>query len=172
MNIISTGAADILLVDDLPTGISFLYCEIVTNQSIIPYGKQLCVPDGHYKSFPNFKYIDLPKGYNYTILGRAKELTEEQLISIMPEDSTLDFDGEKGCYTVGDITYFDPEPAFKALLESQGILLENPHEKPDEYWFYKRKDDTQSWGDFYSKQWRKAQSKVKNPLVIKAEKIT
>jgi len=182
MKIISTGAADILLVDDMPIGTSILDCEIVTNQSVIPYGKQLCIPDGHYKSFLNFKYIDLPGGYNYTVLNRVTELTEVQCKSILPDPEIVaeidhvyrieDIHGYKD-FTDEENAFECPIDSFKSFLKSQGILLENPMEPVWEQTDANGRPYNKHF-DYYSyvSAYNEAQSKVKNPLVIKAEKIT
>lgn len=157
MEITSTGAAEILLVEVPDDGHSF---EIQDNP--VEYGKHVMMLRG----IPDYACVYsplLPEGYNYTILGRAKELTKLECKSIVK------FVGLPWCaykdYTTPRNWYSGPIKSFHSLLESQGILLENPlgdqliHAgRP-----YVTNKEEIEWGQF--------QSKVKNPLIIKAEKI-
>lgn len=174
MKIISTGAADILLVD------------LIDGSHPINVGHNA---EGHFLWYKNGhrtyqKRIDIPQVwmYNYTILGRAKELTEEQcheIVSSYVETEYPDYGSpyEYVVYTDGEDT---AKSSFGLFLESQGILLENRYSDfecqnqwcedgyIDEGYNYKQRCN-------YCQENRdleeEAQYKVKNPLVIKANKI-
>lgn len=156
MKQIQTTKATILVVD-VPEGAqSLLDFEIVTNQSVIPYGKQLGYPDGNYKSFPNHGYVDLPAG-NWKLLGRANELTEKQLKQIFPNVIV----GHRQC--------------FVELLSANGIVLSNPYsnfECPNQWCEngYIDQGYNEYWRCFHCQEnedlEEEAQSKVTNPLIL------
>lgn len=163
MKIISTGAADILMVYDLPADAhSFEIKKTTTGKASQLY---YLVNDNIH--ITNQRLVLLPKGYNYTILGRAGELTKLECKSIVK------FVGLPWCaykdYTTPRNWHSCPVRSFHSLLESQGILLENPYEKPHPLQVLALGTTKYIALD---NEWHEAQSKVKYPVVIKAEKIT
>lgn len=166
MEIISTGAADILLVEVPDDAHSF---EIQDNP--VGYGKHVMMLRG----IPDYDCVYspvLPEDYNYTILGRASDIDENKAKDLMPL--------VKRVYGASYYDYMSPDKnnsfyyamdalqSFKSFLESQGIFLENPYSPPIERLQY---------GGGYAmrqaeiEEYEEAQSKVKIPLVIKAEKV-
>lgn len=129
MNIISTGAADILLVD-LPEGSNRFQ---IFNDRDKPYLSFFVGVD-------TFR-IYLREGYNYTILDRFESLSEEQYVELMPCGDHIEGLGYfMPCYGYfGYKHYLTAKEALTCFLQyEKGIV------------------------------WQE----VKNPLVIKAEKIT
>lgn len=173
MKIISTGAADILLLD-LPEGSREL--KVFNDEK--PY---LSFFEGH--TTPR---IYLPEGYNYTILDVSDKMTEEQWQSILPNYGGKIFDYDLKHYNSYPDYEFANHPfeskffgtaieSGHSLLKSQGILLENPFgdKRPKDCFYAENKNGyREKIYDGFQKKWDEYQSKVKNPLVIKAEKIT
>lgn len=175
MKLLNTGITDLLIVD-VPTSATGF--DILPDRLSFDYMEDdIRMPD----------YIPIPEGYKYTVLGKVSELTEEQCDLIVPkidiDDPTCGFerfmtddefarhDRVEACSTATE--------SFHSLLKANGILLDNPlGKKPirttpfmnDGY--YSDLDRVEI--DAYNaelKDWQEAQSKVSNPLIIKAEKV-
>lgn len=117
-----------IAVTGLPEGMTLLDAEIVTNQSVIPYGKQLRVPDGEYKCFPNHAYIDLPEG-NWRILGFAQDLTEGDWKKVLDKPLERNIpDGIQYGYMISPMDteiYNNATTCGHVLLKVEGVELLN-----------------------------------------------
>lgn len=157
MKLLNTGITDLLIVpiEEEKAG----WYEVRIGQGIAP--DVLVYNHGSLKF--GREVVQLPKGYKYTVLGRAKELTEEQVREVIPPKDNFGYLDYcfRGVRFATSLT-----ESFHSLLKANGILLENPlGEKPYETfnhpdWEYKRA------------KWEEAQSKVSNPLILKAEPLT
>ncbi|WP_285011224.1 hypothetical protein [Pedobacter faecalis] len=153
MKLLNTGIADLLVVE-VPTN--------ATGFEILPDRLSFdCMEDDI--RMPD--YIPLPSGYKYTVLGRALELTEEQVKPLFRfKDGygmwvELPHPNNRTAYKFGKTAFVD-------FLKANGILLENPYQHPI---YYGTMSD-----ELYTNmeaQYEEAQSKVSNPLILKAEKI-
>lgn len=158
IKLLNTGITDLLIVDDLPHGARSFDIEL--NEALELYQLYWLADFMGIRDVRQCR--DLPEGYKYTVLGRASELTEEQCLPLVKEPY-------QGCYFDyrQDFYYWKTakESFFSCIEHMTGILLENPlGKKPYETfnhpdWEYKRA------------KWQEAQSKVSNPLILKAEKV-
>lgn len=152
MKILNTGKCEIMLVD-LP--------ERTVSHDVCDAELEIIFKD----EFHTLKRIvPLPEGYTYTILGRAKELTEEQLRPIMRRPAIQPKYGDP-------YEFIKAKDLFSDFLKSVGVLLENPYEEP--YCEQGCRCTEQQVEDcvVHLKRWKEAQQNVKNPLIIKVEKV-
>lgn len=169
--LLNTGIADLLVVPDVPEGADNI--EIVKGL-YLPLGTHFLewwLPDTN-GVVSDGGSVELPEGYKYTVLGRASELTEEQWEYLVSRvDDGLFIQGAAFENYHDDETFFETATeSGHSLLEANGILLVNPY-GPDE------PKDIPDLGAFTQarrekwKMWKEAQSKITNPLILKAEKI-
>lgn len=149
----------------LKTGITDLL--IVPLTSNAPNGFELLVDsDKTYLNIWGIEDVKLPAGYKYTVLGRASELTEEQCREIVEQVSSWgNIYFRNYAFPNSFSESFTADESFQSLLKSNGILLKNQLHKPTT-------DNNLIWIDsVLMEQWQEAQSKVSNPLILKAEKV-
>lgn len=156
MKLLNTGIADLLVVPDVPEGAN----QVKVNENCL-----------YYETIPAIEnsVICLPSGYKYTVLGRAAELTDSdwaKIVMCANVNSELRYHN----YEFQELFFSTPSLSGHSLLKANGILLVNPY-GPDE------PKDIPDLGAFTQarrekwKMWKEAQSKITNPLILKAEKM-
>jgi hypothetical protein len=141
--------------------------EIVTNQSIIPYGKTLQYEADPFRGYRNYCGFDLPEG-NWQPLSLFPQLKEEDVKDVMPKveglacNYFLDFTIEKhsGKFQYNCDTALE---SIHSLAQHLGLNAVNPIPNPEAQ-FDERGNGgyCPSWVD----DWQEAQSKVKQYFVV------
>lgn len=161
---ITTESGIVLLLVEVPDGASDL-----TRPKVGIVDLYFDMKDGEYES------VVIPQG-NWK--GKHfKEMSEEECAGLVRQYGGKIFDYDPKYYSSYPDYEFTNHPfeskffdtaieSGHSLLKSQGILLVNPHEHP----IYKGTMEEELFIHLES-EYDEAQSKVKNPLVIKAEKI-
>ena len=140
--------------------------EIVTNQSVIPYGKALNYEDKPFRGYINYCGIDLPDG-NWQLLGFSTELTEEQLKDVMTkrgeryEDFSISVISSQFVYVLGTSL-----ESFQSLKSSLGLIDENKYQSDwDELCTYGHGGFAKD-GKTEIELYQEEQSKVKKLIVL------
>lgn len=168
--ILNTGKCEIMLLD-LPEG----FTPLAIDNFSMPKRISLLGVIHKLDKDPVKHWIDLPEGYTYTILGRLKELTEKDCKELVKECGGAYTNYDRKSRSSSDLSwdFFTPtaKESFASLLRSVGVLLENPYEEP--YCEQGCRCTEQQVEDcvVHLKRWKEAQQQVKNPLIIKVEKV-
>lgn len=160
--LLNTGITDLLIVDLLESAHPI-------NVGHNTEGYFLWYKHGH-STYQKRIPIPNPEGYKYTVLGRALDIDEELCQDILPRKSPY-----SGLIIFKYLDYESPKAfrldtateSFHSLLKANGILLENPYGNL----ILKDEDAGTDLEMEVYPRWKQAQSKVSNPLIIKAEKV-
>lgn len=161
--ILNTGIADLLVVE-VPSGITGkFYIDMERFGGVDDFSEEIVLKSFEYAMAP----IVLPYSHSkYTVLGRALDIEESVWKELIPS-----IDGQKISYPL----YFEianhskskhhyskfATASGRSFLKLHGIFIENPLQKPS----------LNNLQENLIRIWEHMESKITNPLILKAERL-